>query len=100
MIFNILQNSIDSISNKGQITATTQKKNSYIALEIKDTGKGISKQDQKHIFEPFFSTKEKGNGLGLSITYGIVKDWNGDISVTSKRNEGTTVLIKLPLNNL
>ena len=102
VILNILQNSIDSISNKGLITATTQKKNSYIELEIKDTGKGISKQDQKHIFEPFFSTKgeEKGNGLGLSITYGIVKDWNGDISVTSKRGEGTTVLIKLPLNNL
>ena len=98
VIFNILQNSIDSISNKGQITATTQKKNSYITLEIKDTGKGISEQDQKHIFDPFFSTKgsEKGNGLGLSITYGIVKDWNGEINVKSKRDQGTTVLIKLP----
>ncbi len=77
---------------------TTNKKSSYITLEIKDTGKGISEKDQKNIFEPFFSTKgtEKGNGLGLSITYGIVKDWNGNISVKSKQNQGTTVLIKLP----
>ena len=99
VVFNILQNAIDSISTEGQITLTTKTKASHITLEIKDTGNGILKQDQGNIFEPFFSTKkaEKGTGLGLSITYGIIKDWNGDISVKSTHNKGTAVLIKLPI---
>jgi PAS domain S-box-containing protein len=102
VVFNVLQNAIDSIVNEGQITVTTKKNNSYVILEIKDTGKGISKQDQKNIFEPFFSTKaaEKGTGLGLSITYGIIKGWNGDINVKSKLNKGTTVIIKLPIKKI
>ena len=63
-----------------------------VVLTIADTGVGIPEVLQDKIFEPFFTTKEvgKGMGLGLSITYGIIKDSNGQISVDSKENQGSS----------
>ena len=69
-----------------------------IGITISDNGCGLPQENLSKIFEPFFTTKErgKGTGLGLAITYGLVKKLNGDISVASKENEGTTFTITLP----
>ena len=65
---------------------------------VTDNGKGMSPEVIKHIFEPFYSTKkEKGNGLGMFITYGIVRRLGGEITVDSTEGKGTTVSITLPL---
>ena len=66
---------------------------------IKDNGYGISKEVLNHIFEPFFTTTEegKGTGLGLFISYGIIKKLNGTISVESEPNKGTTFIIDIPI---
>ncbi len=64
---------------------------------ITDTGHGISREDLEHIFDPFYTTREEGRGLGLSIAYGIVKNHAGIIYVNSVVDVGTTVVILLPL---
>ena len=69
-----------------------------VGVRIEDDGCGISEENLTHIYDPFFSTKgEKGSGLGLSITYGIVKKLGGTIDVKSKRDSGSTFTVTLPI---
>ena len=67
-------------------------------IQITDNGKGMPKSVQKRIFDPFFTTKEigDGTGLGLSIVHGIIQSHNGEISVDSRVDKGSTFTIKLP----
>ena len=97
---NILTNAIQSFKNEGEITITTFTKDKNAIIEIKDTGKGISKENLNKIVDPFFTTKEpgEGTGLGLSITYSIIKDHKGKIEFESEINKGTKSIITLPLN--
>ena len=67
-----------------------------VAVEIRDTGCGISPEVQRRIFEPFFTTKESGTGLGLSIVSGIISSYGGTIDVDSEVGRGTTFTIRLP----
>jgi len=70
-------------------------------LRVQDTGEGILPENQPKIFDPFFTTKAegKGVGLGLAVLYGIVKAHDGEVDVTSRRNEGTTFSVTLPLKS-
>jgi two-component system NtrC family sensor kinase len=70
-----------------------------IRIDISDNGVGISEDDLPHIFEPFYSTKDKtsGTGLGLAIVHGIVQSHKGKISIKSVRGQGTTVSVTIPL---
>jgi len=68
----------------------------YVSFEVADTGEGMDEEIRKRIFEPFFSTKFTGRGLGMAAVLGIVRGHNGGISVTSKLGEGTTVEVLLP----
>ncbi|GGK77934.1 two-component sensor histidine kinase [Amphritea balenae] len=66
-----------------------------VVIQIKDRGKGISEDNLKHIFDPFFTTKESGTGLGLSVSYGIIRRHGGDITVSSRLGEGTVFSVYL-----
>jgi signal transduction histidine kinase len=98
---NILINSQQAMDGKpGTVRIATALHNAgMVEIRINDTGPGLSKKIQDRIFEPFFTTKPagKGTGLGLSVTYGIIKDHEGDITVESKPGEGATFIITIPV---
>lgn len=97
-ILNILQNSIDAIDEKGKIEiTTTPSEGGYIELVIKDTGGGIKAEDLKDVFNPFYTSRMTGAGLGLTIAYKIIHDHRGDITIESPQGRGTIVSIKLPV---
>lgn len=95
---NLLFNAIEAIKEKGVITIETDMdpEQKYAKIQISDTGSGISPQHADRIFEPFFSTKAKGTGLGLAVSYGIVRNHKGDIKVSSKLEKGTRFTIEIP----
>jgi len=100
VILNCLNNAAESITaSTGQITIKTEVQREQIVLHIKDTGRGISPSDLMYIFEPFFSTKPavEGTGLGLSVSYGIIKRHGGEISISDTSEKGTTITITLPV---
>ena len=102
MLFNLIQNGIDSIEQKGEVAVRVRKTEDEQCLEIRvhDTGRGMPPEVRSEIFTPFFTTKQlgKGTGMGLSIVYGVVKMHSGDISVVSDVGKGTTFTIRLPLD--
>ena len=103
VIFNLIKNSIESIQEKAQKTGDFNKKisieikriNNYIAINIFDNGIGFSKKITKEIIKPYYTTKEKGSGLGLSIVNKIINDHNGTIEFKSDTT-GTNIIINIP----
>ncbi len=99
VIENITKNAVDAMEGKGHIDYTITQHNNQVYLDITDTGKGIPKRKQKTIFEPGFTTKQRGWGLGLTLVKRIIDIYhNGDIFVKkSEQNKGTTFRIVLHL---
>jgi PAS domain S-box-containing protein len=95
---NMIFNAIEAMPEGGKIEIRTFKKRKDIFIQISDTGIGIAEEAKKKIFEPFFTTKPFTNtGLGLSMSYGIIKRYGGEIEVESKVGEGATFTIILPI---
>jgi signal transduction histidine kinase len=99
-LLNLIFNAIDAMPGGGQITISGGKdpQSDQVWLSVADTGYGIDQDDLQRIFEPFYSTKSegKGNGLGLSMVYGIIREHNGAVEVESEPGKGTIFRIKLP----
>lgn len=96
-IINLIVNAYQAMPDGGLLSIRSSKQKKFLKLSIKDTGHGISKEVIDRIFEPFFSTKDKGSGLGLSITHSIITAHGGKIEVRSELNKGTEFAIYLPL---
>lgn len=97
---NILINSLQAIrAGSGRVGISTSVADGWIRIRMSDTGEGIAPENLDKIFEPFFTTKEigQGTGLGLSVTYGLVKDMGGTISVESVLGEGTVFTVSFPV---
>ncbi len=99
-LMNIFLNSIQAIENAGSITVNVDEEKGGYRIEIEDTGIGISKENMKKIFNPFFTTKDKGTGLGLPIVRKIIEGHQGTIDVESQEGSGTKVIIHLPKKQL
>jgi len=86
VVMNILTNCIQAIEGKGDIHIQSVGSETGVKISIKDNGKGMTPEVKKHIFEPFYTTKDvgKGTGLGLSISFGIIEQHNGNIDVMMK----------------
>ena len=106
MVFNIIiENAIDAMEGEGTLTIHTsqienvlQEATPFCEIEITDTGRGLSQEELEKIFQPFYTTKEHGSGMGLTIAKKIIEDHKGTLSVYSKPNLGTTFRIVLPIH--
>ncbi|MDP2363614.1 MAG: ATP-binding protein, partial [Ignavibacteria bacterium] len=96
-LMNIIQNAFDAVNTNGEVIVQYFKAKNDLIIQVSDNGAGISSEQQKKIFDLYFTTKKEGNGLGLSISQKIISQHNGSISVTSKVNSGTTFKIILPM---
>ena len=99
VMINLIKNSLTAIENEGTIRIQTSydPKLQTVRLEVSDDGCGIPDEDKSRLFEPYFSTKKTGTGLGLTIVNAIIADHNGYIRVRDNKPKGTTFLIELPL---
>ncbi|MCE5270358.1 hypothetical protein LLH00_03655 [bacterium] len=99
VFLNILLNATQAIEEGGAITVKTCLRDNRIHIDIADDGVGIPEDMIQNIFNPFFSTRDVGQGvgLGLSIAYRIIENHNGSINVQSKPGHGSTFTIELPL---
>ncbi len=93
---NLFINAVDAMQAEGALAVRASGKADEVVITIADTGRGIPHDAQDKIFEPFFTTKDKGTGLGLAIVYNIIKKHDGDITVASEEDRGTTFTITLP----
>ena len=100
VILNLLMNSIQAMPEGGQfrLEGEVSKDGQWVELSIRDSGVGIPPEDMDKLFDPFFSTKEGGIGLGLSIAHRIIDQHHGKIEVTSNPNEGTIFTVYLPID--
>ena len=97
--YNIILNGIEAIDDAGLIEVWSREKEGTVEMYIKDSGTGIKEEEVHKIFDYYYTTKDKGMGLGLPISYMIVRDHGGDIHVESGKTQGTTFLITLPLRH-
>mgnify|MGYP001818327567 FL=1 len=99
VLINILLNALQAVEENGRITVRSHvnDKQQKITVEVEDNGYGITPDDIQKIFDPFFSTKANGTGLGLAVSYGIIKNHEGDIKAYSELGKGTRFVIEIPI---
>jgi two-component system, sporulation sensor kinase B len=96
-LINILKNGIESMQNNGELQIFQTYTNGMIKIDIQDQGKGMTQEQINRLGEPYFTTKEKGTGLGMMVSYSIIKGMNGTIDVTSECEKGTRFTLELPI---
>ncbi|MBU1809166.1 MAG: PAS domain S-box protein [Candidatus Omnitrophica bacterium] len=97
VLLNLITNAVDAMPGGGNLTISTEINKDFFLIKVEDSGKGIPEKDIIRIFDPFFSTKAQGVGLGLTTCYGIIVSHGGTIEVESKWRKGTAFIISLPV---
>jgi len=102
VFMNLIMNARHAMGESGQLALSIRLRQTgkYVVIEIADTGHGIEEHNLSRVFDPFFTTKPtgEGTGLGLSVSYGIIKNHGGDITVDSAVDQGSTFTISLPID--
>jgi two-component system NtrC family sensor kinase len=94
---NLIINAMEAMPQGGTLTIVTAQRGEWLAIEIQDTGAGLTPAEASRIFEPFYTTKADGTGLGLAVSYGIIQQHGGRIDVSSTPEQGTTFTVLLPM---
>ena len=96
LYFNILRNAMEAMDEGGSIKISASSDDDYVKISFADSGCGMDESAMANLFEPYFTTKPDGHGLGMMIIQGIIRAHNGKIDVDSKKGEGTKISIWLP----
>jgi signal transduction histidine kinase len=96
LFWNLCLNAVEAMPGGGELRVGARLRPRRVEVWVSDTGRGIATADLPHVFEPFFSTKAQGTGIGLAVAHRIVHEHGGDIEVRSAAGLGTTVLTTLP----
>ena len=95
-LYNVIKNSFEAMKSRGILRIRTDKDDSHVFVKFTDTGGGISPENLSRVFEPYFTTKSSGTGLGLLIVRRIVREHGGELSIESSEGKGLTLTIRLP----
>ena len=96
LIFNVTKNAVEAMQDGGSISIEADSDDAFVYLRVKDTGCGISRDAISKIYEPFFTTKKNGHGLGMMIVMRIMREHGGLVGIDSKPGEGTVVTLQFP----
>jgi signal transduction histidine kinase len=96
-LLNLIKNAIAAMPGGGTLIIKTETQDTYIQISVSDTGIGIPEENRLKIFEPYFTTKENGSGLGLTLVFKIIREHQGEITLKSREGEGTCFIITLPI---
>lgn len=96
-LLNLIKNAMAAMSGGGMLLITTSVMNDTVSIVVRDNGTGIPEENLSKIFEPYFTTKDNGSGLGLTLVFKIIREHQGEISVKSKIGEGSSFTITLPV---
>jgi len=99
LFINIVKNAIEASSAEDVVLISLQSTDNHVTVRVKDDGCGISKEFMERIGEPFYSSKEKGTGLGMTVSFKIVQSHNGTIKFKSEPDKGTEVIVQLPIKH-
>jgi signal transduction histidine kinase len=94
---NLVINAVEAMPSGGILMIVSAQRDNWLAIEIQDTGAGLRPDEAARIFEPFYTTKADGTGLGLAVSYGIIQQHGGHIEVKGVPGQGTTFTVLLPL---
>ncbi len=97
VLINLLKNAMEAMPQGGELTVTTRKRGANLEIAIQDTGVGMTQEVVANLFQPYFTTKEAGTGLGLAVCQSIIQEHGGLISVESAPGQGSTFTIRLPI---
>jgi signal transduction histidine kinase len=98
VMVNIILNAVDAMPNGGTLTIRSRTKDGSVVIEFEDTGVGIAEEDLGRVFDPFYTTKEQGTGLGMAVSHSIIQKLKGRLTVESELNKGSRFVITLPLD--
>ena len=100
VLFNVIGNAIEAVENDSEIRIITGLEDRFVFAKIIDHGSGISKDDLSKVFEPYYTTKKTGNGIGMMIVHRIMRDHGGDVGIDSKVGAGTIVTLRFPRKSM
>jgi two-component system, sporulation sensor kinase E len=95
-LYNVIKNSLEAMKRRGILRIRTDMDDAHVLISFIDTGGGMSPENLSRVFEPYFTTKSSGTGLGLLIVRRIVREHGGELSIESSQGKGITLTIRLP----